>query len=145
MMNKTWAVLTVVLLASTLCFAGDKDLSKQYENTNSPFRLHGRLSMYCGNPCFRIWIIGTKRLLGVRGGDLEPASMPPDLQAFFHTNASLRVYADFNVTPLTIYKKGHMQIVQIDSAKNLVIYSGEKFLKKMKELVPNNAVEATRQ
>ncbi len=144
-MNKTCVVLTLVLLAATLSLAGDKDLSKQYENTNSPFELHGRLSLYCGNPCYRIWIIGTNRLLGVQGGDLEPASMPADLQALFHTNTRLRVYADFKVTPLTTYKKGHMQIVQIYSVKNLVIYSGDKLLKKMKELVPNNAVEATRQ
>ena len=138
MMNRTLVILTVVLLASTLCFAGDKDLSKQYENTNSPFELHGRLPLYSGNPCFRIWIIGTKRLLGVQGGDIDPATMPTELEALFQANGSLRVYADFKVTPLTKYKKGHMQMVRIDSVKNLVIYQGDTFLEKMKELVPKS-------
>lgn len=30
------------------------------------FKVHGRLSSWNGNPTFRIWPTGTKRMLGVR-------------------------------------------------------------------------------
>jgi hypothetical protein len=103
-----------------------------YENTNQPFKLHGRLSIYNGNPPFRIWIVGTNRILGVKGGDLVPAEMPEKLKAIMTLDT--KIYADFHITPLTKYVKGVMQIVRIDAVENLVIYRGGKFVAKRKQL-----------
>jgi hypothetical protein len=53
--------------------------------TNSVERLtvHGRL-MYCnGNPSCRIWIVGTKRLLGMQESGEEVADMPKALGRVF--------------------------------------------------------------
>lgn len=86
-----------------------------------------------GTPTFRIWVIGTNRILGVPGGDTEPAEMPAKLQKIF-TDTSVEVYADFEVTPLEKYKKGRMQDVRIDSVENIVIYKDKKYYKKMKGL-----------
>lgn len=123
--------MTLILLLSSLVAA--KDLTQQYENNNSQFEFHGRLSVYNGNPMFRIWIIGTKRLLGVRGGDQEEADMPKELEQLF-TKPFVQIYGDFTVTPIDTYKKGTMQTVRIDAVKNLVIYRDEAFVSRMATL-----------
>lgn len=121
------------MILFTLVASAGEDISARYENTDGPFLFHGRLSIYNGTPCYRIWIIGTHRLLGVNGGDLEPAEMPKALQSIF-TNTTVEVYADFGVTPLTKYKKGVMQTVRIDSASNLVIYANGEYLERKRQI-----------
>lgn len=128
-------ILTAILLViiSGFPFTESAAESKNYKETNATFKLHGRLSVYMGTPTFRIWIIGTKRILGIPGGDTEPAEMPEKLQKLF-TSTSVEIYADFIVTPRTKYKTGHMQFVRIDSIENLIIYKDGNFYKKVKAL-----------
>ena len=133
MIKKIILILIPFILTVSLCFSEENDSSKQYKNTNAPFSFHGRLQIYNGNPCFRIFIIGTNRILGVPGGDLEPADMPKELDNLF-TETSIIIYGDFSVTPLTEYKEGEMQLVRIDTVKNLIIYNGDKFIKKQDKL-----------
>ena len=95
--------------------------------------VHGRLSIYNGNPTFRLWIVGTNRILGISGGDLEPAEMPKQLEKLF-TSTNVTIYGDFTVSPITTYQDGVLQFVRIEKAKNLVVYSGSKFLNKISEL-----------
>jgi len=120
-----------LLLASTLCLA-ETSQNKAYVETDIPFSFHGRLTWGNGTPCFRIWIVGTHRLLGVPGGDLELASMPRAMESIFSNNTTAIVYADFKVTPLTSYKEGSLQMVRVDAATNLVIYSGDRFVERRK-------------
>jgi hypothetical protein len=82
------------------------------------FVVHGRLRAYNGNPTFRIWRIGTTRLLGVTGphpGD-EPI-MPAALGCDFDHD----VYADFEVCPFTAEKEVVMQRTCIEAAHRSVI------------------------
>jgi prevent-host-death family protein len=121
---------TVLLL---ICGNGRPEASGDSKNKDAPFEIHGRLSIYNGNPTFRIWIIGTNRILGIPGGDLEPADMPEKLEKLF-TDTGIIVYGDFTVTPLTEYKPGVMQFVRIELAKNLVVYSTDRFMKKLPKI-----------
>ncbi len=127
---------TAVLILSTtilyICGNG-RVASGETDKKDAPFEVHGRLSIYNGNPMYRLWIIGTARILGIGGGDLVPADMPQTLEKIF-TDSDIVVYGDFTVTPLTEYKFGVMQYVRIESAKNLAIYSGDTFLKKLSRL-----------
>ena len=78
------------------------------------FMVHGRLRAYNGNPTFRLWPAGTKRLLGVTGahpGD-DPI-MPPGLGVTFDHD----LYADFEVCPFTPEKPGVMRRVCVESVK----------------------------
>jgi hypothetical protein len=125
--------IAILLLLLLLPLRGNADDTKRYIETNSPFKLHGRLMIYNGTPSFRIWIIGTNRLLGIPGGDTEPADMPKALEDLF-TEPGVQVYGDFEVTPLTKYKAGEMQLVKITSVENLIIYKGDTFYRKMKKL-----------
>ncbi len=79
------------------------------------FKVRGRLSAWNGNPTFRIWIVGTKRMLGIRDG----TELPKELQALLGSFET-EVMGDFVVCPLTRHKNGVMQIVCISSASNLV-------------------------
>jgi len=78
------------------------------------FVVHGRLSVWNGNPTFRIWPVGTRRMLGVRNEFELPSELDPYLGYFDDV-----VYADFKVCPLTPPKEGVMQIVCVESAANI--------------------------
>jgi hypothetical protein len=85
---------------------------------------HGRLSLWNGTPSIRIWIVGTHRILGV-GGNGDKYFLPKALLDMMAWGKD--IYGDFYVTPLTKYKKGAMQMVRIDDARNLVIYRDGKY------------------
>jgi hypothetical protein len=74
--------------------------------------MRGRLRAYNGNPTFRIWPIGTKRLLGVTGerpGE-EPV-MPSGLGVTFDHD----LVANSEICPFTREEPGVMQRVCIES------------------------------
>ncbi|PYS38427.1 MAG: hypothetical protein DMG14_17710 [Acidobacteria bacterium] len=82
------------------------------------FVVHGRMRAYNGNPTFRIWRIGTDRLLGVTGAQPgEDPIMPDNLGCDFDHD----VYADFEVCPFTAERPGVMQRVCVVSAEKRVI------------------------
>ncbi len=127
--------LLACLLISSTCVLGapPKTQTKRKtacatpQNIRSCYWTRGRLSLYDGGaPRFRLWKIGTRRLLGVYGGpsDMSPdrdqnedsPSLPSNLDFDFTT---VSVYADFEVCPLTAEKDGAMQAVCIEAAKNV--------------------------
>jgi hypothetical protein len=86
--------------------------------SGSCFVVHGRLRAYNGNPTFRIWPIGTRRLLGVTGPHPgEEPLMPAGLGCDFDHD----VYADFEVCPFTAKKEGVMQRTCIEAARKPVV------------------------
>ena len=121
----------LLLLLISICIYPDIQAGN-LEETNHPFSVHGKLTICNGNPPLRICVIGTNRVLGVKGGDLVPAEIPEKLKAIISPRTD--VYADFSVTPLSKYQKGVKQIIRIDDAKNLVIYRNGKFVEKKEKL-----------
>ncbi len=107
----------MILLALWLVLAWDQPAPPCTANPNLTgkcFVVRGRLRAYNGNPTFRIWLAGTKRLLGVTGahpGD-DPI-MPPDLGVTFDHD----LYGDFKVCPFTPERPGVMRRVCIESVK----------------------------
>ena len=87
--------------------------------TDACFTMRGRLRVWNGNPAFRIWRIGTRRVLGVTGR-LFPADeivLPESLDGKLSDDTD--AYADFTVCPLTSDSPGSMQMVCIESAENV--------------------------
>ena len=85
------------------------------------FTVHGRLTTCTGIPNARIWIIGTKRILGVmdakghpNGDHLLPQGLEDEM--FSATPCSKAAYGDFTVCPLTPSQPGLMQEVCVVSA-----------------------------
>lgn len=104
------------------------------------------MSFYPQYPPLRIWKIGTERVLGVFSGPSRfpprntrqlflpnlPANLshiygdrrnwePPDDDREPNVSWSDDVFADFEVCPLAPEKKGKMQPVCIESAKNIFV------------------------
>jgi len=118
---------------------------KTPENASLCYWTHGRLAVYNGGaPNFRLWKIGTRRIVGVFSGPsrfppkVEEADESPELpaellKAYEADNRRLKkerginwafpptVFGDFEVCPLEPEKKGEMQAVCIESAKNIFI------------------------
>ncbi len=105
-------------------------------------RVHGRLSVYNGNPSCRIWIVGTKRILGIREFE-EEWQIPAELHRILAEDINNRlIYADFVVQPLTGRKDGVMQIVRFESAENIVVTTGDRqFLRKIDGVIEFNNSE----
>jgi hypothetical protein len=88
-----------------------------------------KLGIYNGNPTFRLWKIGTHRLLGIYSGpgagpfddglaDEDDVELPVNLMKHDFTKGS--VFGDFEVCPLAPENEGRMQPACIESAKNIV-------------------------
>ena len=85
---------------------GDPDL------TGACFTVHGRLSAWNGTPTYRIWRIGTKRILGV-SNDILPESVAAKM------GWDVEAYGDFLVCPFSRERAGSMQRVCVESARNV--------------------------
>src|SRR5580698_2893644 len=90
------------------------------------FVVHGILHGSNGVPAVRLWRSGTKRVLGIVGGDGDPAAdglIPEPLNSQMTTGTVgwLRsVEADFRVCPLATQKAGWMQPVCLVGATRVV-------------------------
>ena len=76
------------------------------------YSVHGRLFAANGTPSFRIWPVGTRRLLGVHG-DMLPPELGGARAPSMGTDGDVAVYGDFTVCPLTHDRPGHMRMVTV--------------------------------
>lgn len=98
--------------------------------------VRGRVRFYNGNPSYRIWIIGTKRLLGLYehwgpGNSPEWPIVPENLSNLM--NPYDDVFGNFVVCPFTKHTPGWMQTVCVESASNLVFVTRDKEGKRIAE------------
>ena len=119
-------------LVATLAFSISKALGAEQANKTETLTVHGRLTYYNGNPSSRIWIVGTKRLLGVRESDDEVPYMPKPLRDMMSWDRE--IFADFVVEPLTPYKPGVMQMVRVVSASKIVVTEKNRIVLKKDKL-----------
>ena len=114
-------MLIFALAVGGICFAGESSTNLP---TGLAIKVHGRLCVYCGTPSCRIWVAGTKRILGVAETDpSETALMPSKLSALLTTQNV--IFGDFTAVPLTKDEEGVMRIVKVVAAENLVITDGQ--------------------
>ena len=135
-MKRILVLLVLVVVASAIAGSPQdakkrKVACKTAENAKTCYWTHGRLSLYNGgSPNFRLWKIGTHRVLGIYSGPgagpfndglpevEEDVELPANLMKHDFTKAS--VFGDFEVCPLAPEKEEHMQPACIESAKNIV-------------------------
>jgi hypothetical protein len=85
------------------------------------FKVRGRLSVYNGAPAIRLWRMGTRRVLGIseqRFSLPEFRNLPENLTK--QLNGENELFGDFLVCPFTRAKPHEMQLVCIESAKDIV-------------------------
>ena len=95
------------------------------------FTFRGTLRLSNGNPTYRIWRVGTKRILGVLC-DEEPI-VPANLESAISEDSKASWNRDFTgnyeVCPFTAAKPGWMQFVCVEKVSSLVVY--DKLLKRI--------------
>jgi len=105
---------------------------KTPENASMCYWTRGRLAFYNGNPPYRLWKIGTKRVLSIFSGpavwppqdqkdQLDP-ELPDSVRRLFNPPRN-RIFAEFEVCPLQAERPGWMQAVCIESARNTFVES----------------------
>lgn len=125
------AVLTV-LACALAAVSGAPAFAGTFERTAPAGQcrvVHGRMAFYNGSFSYRIWVIGTHRVLGVVDAtgrnvdevDALPRPLPDRLRPYQGDPWRPWVYGDFKVCAFTRQKPGVMQRVTLEAARNLVI------------------------
>ena len=83
---------------------------------DSCFSIRGRMGAYNGSPSYRIWIVGTNRLLGVT--ETRGCTVPPFLDSLVGVQDKF-VFADFVVRPVSVEEAGAMRFVCVASATRI--------------------------
>jgi hypothetical protein len=103
-------------------------------NAASCYRTRGRLSFYNGTPAFRLWKVGTHRLLGIFSGpsadrdgdDNEHPEFPPNIEIDPFHLFEHQIFAEFEICPLEQERPRAMQAACVESAKNVFVEKLEK-------------------
>jgi hypothetical protein len=119
---KITIVAALAFVASTVVLAEDTAPPCKGAPTivDTCFTVHGRLGVYNGIP-IRIWVAGTKRMLGVKDATGGGITVRPDIQTLLSQGepGATVVYGDYEVCPLSKSHAGWMQFVCIESAAHL--------------------------
>jgi hypothetical protein len=102
--------------------ASEKPCRQHPQLIGKCFNVRGRLSLYNGNPSVRLWRRGTNRILGVseqRFSRPDYRNIPEDLAR--QLDEENEIVGDFLVCPFTRSRPGEMQLMCIESARNVVV------------------------
>jgi hypothetical protein len=124
--------LFTCLLVATVLMSSVKVFCAEVTGNVPRLAVHGRLSFYNGTPSWRIWVVGTKRLLGVRQSGNEVPDVPKELLNLISPGKD--VFADFTVEPLTPEEPGVMRLVRVVSASKLAVVESNKIVLKRAKL-----------
>ena len=88
--------------------------------------VRGRMTIANGNPTFRVWIVGTRRIVGVHGPSLGETErldiLPAAVRAALRADPfGTQVFGDYEICPLTRERPGWMQMVCLASASRLAV------------------------
>ncbi len=108
-------IITVILFACLETNA-EELLCKGNPDIVSPcYETRGRVQVTNGTPGLRMWKVGTNRMLGIVPSESE--IMPDNLSK--HIGTYKHVFGDYIVCPFTKERSGWMQMICVESAKNL--------------------------
>ena len=110
------AALLAVMLLGTAQADELPACASSPEVTGACFKVRGRLTSCSGVPNVRIWIVGTKRILGVAdptGNVAGDRLMPKSLDRAFTAPCDKAAFGDFTVCPLEKDRPGVMRRVCI--------------------------------
>ena len=134
-----YALVMAVILLIPATLAVPQDTAKRKISCKTPeiasmcYWTRGRFQFYNGTPSYRLWKIGTTRLLGIYSGpsvwtgdpairDNEDPELPTNVERIYRSPFG-QVFADFEVCPLEPERPGFMQGACIESAKNIYVKS----------------------
>lgn len=85
--------------------------------------LRGRMFLANGNPSVRIWVTGTKRILGVSQNIEGSQPLPAEIQRLWDSAGkdpwTHNLVGDFRVCALTKQRPGAMQFVRVEGGQHV--------------------------
>jgi len=124
MLTRTATSLLLILCGSVSAqsppASAEKSCRQHPQLIGKCFSVHGRLSVYNGNPAFRVRRIGSKRVLGVSDQRFAlPGyrNIPEELVK--QLRGENAILGDFLVCPFTRSRPGEMQLLCMQSARNV--------------------------
>ena len=130
MITRMAALLLLILCGSVLAMSPsvpvEKSCREHPQLVSKCFNVHGRLSTHNGNPAVRLWNLRTRRMLGVSDQRFSlPGyrNIPEDLAR--QLDGESVIYGDFLVCPFTRPRPREMQLMCIESAKNVLMKKRE--------------------
>jgi len=117
------ALVALLLAASASALAEEPPPCKGARTVvDACFTVHGRLGVYNGIP-IRIWVLGTRRMLGVKDATGGGIVVRPEIQKLLSLGepGDTVVYGDYDVCPLSKAHPGWMQFVCVEGATHLMV------------------------
>src|SRR3712207_5329027 len=109
--------LASLLAFSLLAAIGSADSAQLPAQVGDCRTLRGRAFLANGTPSVRMWVVGTRRILGVTQQDESYDELPVALRLAWDRSGGERwqtdVYGNFTVCAVTRSRPGHMQMVRI--------------------------------
>jgi hypothetical protein len=118
---KPWLFLSLGVVLAVPALAASSKCKDNPKVVAACYSVHGRLSLGADSVRLYLWPIGTKRMLGVAAGPTIDDADEPIWPHTLKVTAGEDVYADFEVCPFTPQRKGHLQLVCIESASHVVV------------------------
>jgi len=113
------AFVVLLLVAGIAGAASAQSCKNNPKIIGACYAIHGRATVGADTVRIYLWPVGTHRMLGVTGGPILGDAVAP----IFPSNLKLRpgdqVFGDFEVCPFTPERKGHLQMVCVESATHL--------------------------
>jgi hypothetical protein len=132
--NVLFVWIICILLLPFFTYAeckSEKKSCKQHPDLKGEcFKVRGRLRFYNGGPVFRIWPVGTKRILGVVDGvnyfsvkyyNECYVNIPDELLDKMEGDWHKEMFADFLVCPFRDDEPGVMRPICVESAENIFV------------------------
>jgi hypothetical protein len=115
--------LLVILVLAVPALAAQRKCKENPKVVGACYSIRGRLQFGADTVRYYLRPVGTKRMLGVTGGprldDADDPILPSDLKRSFGEVEA--IYGEFEVCPFTLKQEGAMQLVCVESAKQLVL------------------------
>src|SRR5512142_1541628 len=96
---------------------GPRACREQPEVKPPCYVVRGRLSLWNGTPTARIWIVGTKRILGVSDGHAVPGLERLPAAVRERLTWDYDVFGDYEFCPFTRERPGVMRLGCVQSAR----------------------------
>jgi len=114
-MKRLCLAVVTLLIASVVAQSQKVTCKNNPKIVEACYSIRGVLFYANGAPSTRIWVVGTKHILGVHD---EEDGMPEYISKLI-PNFNDEVHGNFFVCPYSKKQLGHMQSVCIESGKNL--------------------------
>ena len=108
-------LLALIVAASRITASAQPVCADSAEIVGACFEVRGRLSFWNGTPTARIWPVGTKRVLGIHNDVL-----PQEIRSLM-TTFDTELWGSFTVCPFTREQAGKMQLVCVESWRNVAV------------------------